>query len=38
MTKGMLGIHHVTAIAGEAEQNIAFHAHLLGLRLVKITG
>lgn len=37
MAKGILGIHHVTAIAGEAEQNIAFYTRLLGLRLVKIT-
>jgi len=37
MAKRILEIHHVTAIAGEAEQNIAFYANVLGLRLVKIT-
>jgi catechol 2,3-dioxygenase-like lactoylglutathione lyase family enzyme len=37
MAKGILGIRHVTAIADEAEPNIAFYAHLLGLRLLKIT-
>jgi glyoxalase family protein len=37
MAKSILGIHHVTAIAGDAEQNIAFYARVLGLRLVKIT-
>lgn len=31
------GIHHVTAIAGEPQQNIDFYAGLLGLRLVKAT-
>ena len=37
MTKSIRGIHHVTAIAGEADENIAFYTRLLGLRLVKIT-
>lgn len=31
------GIHHVTAIAGDAQQNIDFYTGLLGLRLVKLT-
>lgn len=31
------GIHHVTAIAGDAQENVAFYAGLLGLRLVKRT-
>ena len=31
------GIHHVTAIAGDPQQNIDFYAGLLGLRLVKLT-
>jgi glyoxalase family protein len=31
------GIHHVTAIAGNPQQNIDFYAGLLGLRLVKLT-
>ena len=31
------GIHHVTAIAGDPQQNLDFYAGLLGLRLVKVT-
>ena len=31
------GIHHVTAIAGNPQQNIDFYTGLLGLRLVKLT-
>ena len=31
------GIHHVTAIAGNAQENVNFYAGLLGLRLVKRT-
>ena len=37
MTKQILGIHHVTAIAGEPQQNIDFYSGFLGLRLVKLT-
>ena len=33
----MSGIHHVTAIAGDASRNLAFYTRLLGLRLVKKT-
>src|SRR5207249_7698813 len=33
----VLGIHHVTAIAGDAQKNVDFYAGLLGLRLVKKT-
>ena len=33
----VLGIHHVTAIAGDPQRNIDFYARLLGLRLVKRT-
>jgi glyoxalase family protein len=33
----MPGIHHVTAISGKAERNVAFYTHVLGLRLVKRT-
>jgi glyoxalase family protein len=29
------GVHHVTAITGEAPQNVDFYARVLGLRLVK---
>ena len=32
-----LGVHHVTAIAGEAQANLDFYAGVLGLRLVKRT-
>ena len=31
------GLHHLTAIAGEAQRNLDFYAGVLGLRLVKIT-
>lgn len=31
------GLHHVTAIAGDAQQNVDFYAGVLGLRLVKKT-
>jgi glyoxalase family protein len=31
------GIHHVTAIAGEPQPNVAFYVGLLGLRVVKKT-
>ena len=32
-----LGIHHISAIAGDAQQNVDFYAGVLGLRLVKKT-
>ncbi|HEV2830622.1 MAG TPA: VOC family protein, partial [Hanamia sp.] len=31
------GIHHITAIASDAQENIDFYAGFLGLRLVKKT-
>jgi glyoxalase family protein len=31
------GIHHITAVAGDPQQNLDFYAGLLGLRLVKKT-
>jgi glyoxalase family protein len=34
---GTLGIHHVTAIAGDAQRNLDFYAGTLGMRLVKRT-
>lgn len=34
---GLLGIHHITAIAGDPQQNVDFYAGILGLRLVKRT-
>jgi glyoxalase family protein len=33
----LLGIHHVTAIAGDARDNLRFYTQVLGLRLVKKT-
>lgn len=33
----ILGLHHVTAIAGDAQANFDFYAKVLGLRLVKKT-
>jgi len=32
-----LGIHHVTAIAGDPQRNLDFYSGLLSLRLVKLT-
>lgn len=31
------GIHHVTAICGDAQRNVDFYAGVLGLRVVKLT-
>src|SRR5437763_3500163 len=31
------GIHHITAITGDAPQNVDFYTRVLGLRLVKKT-
>jgi glyoxalase family protein len=36
-SSGVLGIHHVTAIAKNPQRNIDFYAGILGLRLVKLT-
>jgi len=36
-SKEIVGIHHVTAIAGDPQRNIDFYAGILGLRLVKLT-
>ena len=33
----ILGIHHVTAIAGDAQRNLDFYTGILGLHLVKLT-
>ena len=35
MTNSVHGIHHVTCIAGNAQENLDFYAGLLGMRLVK---
>lgn len=37
MIPRILGIHHVTAIAGDPQQNVRFYTETLGLRLVKLT-
>ncbi|HXE56756.1 MAG TPA: ring-cleaving dioxygenase [Gemmatimonadales bacterium] len=37
MAHSVLGIHHVTAIAGDPQRNLDFYAGVLGLRLVKRT-
>jgi glyoxalase family protein len=37
VASSVLGIHHVTAIAGDPQQNIDFYTRVLGLRLVKVT-
>ena len=33
----LLGIHHVTALAGDPQRNIAYYTRMLGFRLVKRT-
>jgi catechol 2,3-dioxygenase-like lactoylglutathione lyase family enzyme len=35
MKNEILGIHHITAIAGNAKKNYDFYTRILGLRLVK---
>ena len=37
MNNTLLGIHHVTAIAGDPQKNLNFYGGILGLRLVKKT-
>jgi len=37
MSQQILGLHHVTAIAGDARRNLDFYTRVLGLRLVKKT-
>ena len=37
MGNGILGLHHITAIAGNATRNFDFYTRVLGLRLVKKT-
>lgn len=34
-TESVQGIHHITAIAGDAQENLDFYAGVLGMRLVK---
>jgi glyoxalase family protein len=33
--RGVNGLHHITAIAGQAQENLDFYAGVLGMRLVK---
>lgn len=37
LMNGVTGIHHITGICGDPQQNIDFYCGLLGLRLVKLT-
>src|SRR6478735_9485164 len=37
MNNKILGLHHITAIAGRAQRNYDFYTKLLGLRMVKKT-
>lgn len=37
MKDNVLGIHHITAIAGDAQRNYDFYTQFLGLRMVKKT-
>lgn len=37
MENSILGLHHITAIAGEAQRNFDFYTRVLGQRLVKKT-
>jgi glyoxalase family protein len=37
MAKVSMGIHHITAVVGNAQENVDFYAGILGLRLVKQT-
>jgi glyoxalase family protein len=37
MSNNILGIHHITAIAGNAQRNYDFYTKVLGLRMIKRT-
>src|SRR5688572_16927585 len=37
MENKILGLHHITAIAGDAQRNYDFYTRVLGVRLVKKT-
>lgn len=37
MQKLVLGLHHITALSSDAQQNFNFYAGILGLRMVKKT-
>ncbi len=38
MENSILGLHHITAIAGDAQRNYDFYTKTLGLRLIKKDG
>ncbi|MGQ0569053.1 MAG: VOC family protein [Armatimonadota bacterium] len=35
MRSSVHGVHHVTAIAGDAQENLDFYVAVMGMRLVK---
>ncbi len=37
MVKGVLGLHHVTAISSDPQKTVDFYTKILGLRLIKLT-
>src|SRR5438445_10038427 len=37
MVKGVLGLHHVTAISSDPHKTLDFYTKILGLRLIKLT-
>jgi len=37
MNQLVIGLHHITALASDAQKNVNFYAGILGLRLVKQT-
>src|SRR2546427_1621084 len=37
MVKGVLGLHHVTAISSDPQKTLDFYSKILGLRLIKLT-
>ena len=37
MTLQLSGLHHITAVTGDAPRNVAFYTQVLGMRLVKKT-
>src|SRR5690349_24275119 len=37
MNKDISGLHHVTALAGDAQRNVDFYVGVLGVRLIKRT-
>jgi glyoxalase family protein len=37
MVKGVLGLHHITAISSDPQRTLDFYTKILGLRLIKLT-